>query len=236
MLTGKKLLIFDMDGTLIDSVGVWNEVDCAVISSIRRDGRTELVDIQKNRDEALARYKNCESPYLAYYAWLKEKYNAAESAEEIGALRRAKARVFIEHKVDYKPFAADVIKKLHSLGYTLAIASTTRRENMEIYKNLNQNIISKARLCDYFSAIYTHEDAANIKPSPDIHIRLMSEFGVSPNECLIFEDSLVGVLAAKAAGIPVCLVYDKYSEHDRDKMNELADYIINDFSEVLNNV
>lgn len=234
MLKDKRLLIFDLDGTLIDSVGVWNEVDCEIISRIRRDGKKELVDIQKSRDEALSRYRQSDNPYLSYYGWLKEKYNALESAEEIGEMRKAVAKSMIETRVDYKPFADKAIKALKDAGFALVIASTTRRINMQTYMDINRNIISKAPLRDYFSVIYTHEDAENIKPAPDIHLRLMRELNVSPDECLVFEDSLVGVQAAKNAGIEVCAVYDKYSDGDRDEIDSLADYRINDFCELIN--
>ncbi len=233
MLTNKKLLIFDLDGTLIDSVGVWNEVDCKIIQKIRRDGKTELENVQKSRDDALSRFRAEKDPYLAYYGWLKDKYSASETAEEICEMRKAIAKNMVEQEVDYKPFAAEAVRALKACGFILAIASTTRRVNMEAYKNVNRNIISKARLTDHFLAIYSHEDIENIKPAPDIHLRLMREFNVLPSECLVFEDSLVGVMAAKNAGIEVCAVYDKHSEYDRDKIIELADYNINDFSEVL---
>lgn len=233
MLTNRRLIIFDLDGTLIDSIGVWNKVDETVISMIRRDGGEGVENVQKQRDEALSRYRTFDNPYLEYYRFLKEKYNALESAEEISEKRKALAQKMIEEEVDYKPYAPEVIKVLHEKGYTLAIASTTRKMNMAIYKSVNQNIISKAPLDQYFSVIYTHEDAKNIKPDPEILNRLISEFEVLPTDCLVFEDSLVGAMTAKNAGIPVCVVYDKHSDGDREKLNSIADYVINDFSEVL---
>ena len=149
-----------------------------------------------------------------------------------GAMRKAVAKSMVEKEVDYKPFAAEAVKALKTRGFTLVIASTTRRINLEAYKSVNRNIVSKARLEDYFSAIYTHEDVENIKPAPDIHLRLMREFNVLPSECLVFEDSLVGVMAAKNAGIEVCAVYDEHSDGDREKISFLADYKIHDFSEL----
>lgn len=236
MLTNKKLIIFDLDGTLIDSIGVWNKVDETIIERIRQDGGNGVQNIQKERDEALSRYRDFGNPYLEYYRFLKEKYSARESAEEISQMRKALAQKMIELEVDYKPNAPEVIKALHAGGFTLAIASTTRKMNMEIYRTVNRNILDKAPLDDYFSAIYTHEDAKNIKPDPEIHVRLMQEFGVLPSECLVFEDSLVGAMAAKNAGIPLCVVYDKHSDGDREKLDSLADYAINDFGEVLNQI
>ena len=65
MLEGKKVLIFDMDGTLIDSVGVWNDVDRALIQQIRADGGTDPGDVQMQRDDALRRFSKEASPYLS---------------------------------------------------------------------------------------------------------------------------------------------------------------------------
>ena len=66
MFNRKKVLIFDMDGTLIDSVGVWNQVDEELIRRIRKDGGIELEDVQIQRDDCLRRFASDESPYISY--------------------------------------------------------------------------------------------------------------------------------------------------------------------------
>lgn len=70
MLQGKKVIIFDMDGTLIDSVGIWNAVDEKLIEQIRTDGRTDLESVQEQRDTVLRQFHAAENPYLAYCAYL----------------------------------------------------------------------------------------------------------------------------------------------------------------------
>ncbi len=233
MLTNKEVIIFDMDGTLIDSVGVWNEVDCALLSRLNKSMSITYEEAQIQRDTMLRKFSKDENPYMSYCAYLKERYNSPLSVEEIHDLRYEIAGEYLRNVIDYKEGADKFIKKLKSKGYTLVIASTTKGSNMEIYKKENANIIKKARLEDYFSLIYTREDASEIKPNPEIYLKVMKTLNKSPKACLVFEDSLIGVEAAKAAGIETVAVYDKYSDSDREKIDALADYKIESYKELI---
>ena len=86
MLKNKKVIIFDMDGTLIDSIGIWNAIDEELIKTIG-NGSIDDIDIGKQRDEKLKEYSKCEDAYLEYCDFLKEKYNSKMSKEEIKKLR-----------------------------------------------------------------------------------------------------------------------------------------------------
>ena len=125
--------------------------------------------------------------------------------------------------MDYKPGAPELIKKLHSLGKTLVIATTTKRPNILIYRTENRNIMDKAAFDDYFTAIYTREDVKAIKPSPEVHERILHDLHKRREDCFILEDSLSGIWAARAAGIPVGVVYDRYSEEDGETIRKLSD-------------
>lgn len=233
MLEGKKVLIFDMDGTLIDSVGVWNDVDRCLIQRIRTDGGTEPGDVQQQRDEALRRFSKDPNPYISYCALLGERYGCAMSPEEIHTLRYEIAQDFLKNVVDYKPGADVFLRKAKKAGYTLVIATTTKRGNMEIYRTQNGNMRAKANLDELFALIYTREDAREIKPNPEIYLRVLSELGVKPEECLVFEDSLIGIEAAKNAGIPSAAVYDPYSDAEREQINALADYQVDSYARLM---
>lgn len=100
----------------------------------------------------------------------------------------------------------------------------------------NRNIREKAPVDKYFVKIYTREDAERIKPDPQIHEKLLAEMGKKPEDCFIFEDSLIGVRAAKAAGIPVAAIYDKYSDAEREGINALADMTFDSSADVLKNM
>lgn len=233
MLKNKKVIIFDIDGTLFDSVGIWNDVDIQLIKTIG-NGEIDDVDIGNQRDSKLKEYSEYEDSYLEYCGFLKEKYHSNMSKKDIKKLRYEIANNYLEKIIDYKPNAEKVLKYLKAKGYILAIASTTNNNSIEIYKKYNKNIINKANFNDFFSIIYSKESVKKIKPNPEIHYKIMEELNVQPEQCLIIEDSLVGVEAANNANIEVAVIYDKYSECNRIKINQLSQYQFDDFSQMLN--
>ena len=155
------------------------------------------------------------------------------SVQDIHSLRYEIAQDYLHHVVDYKEGAELFIKSLKELGYQLVIASTTKRTNMDVYRKHNHRIISKANIDDYFTLVYTREDAKAIKPNPEIYLRVMEDLKVSTKDCLVFEDSLIGVEAAKNAGIECVVIEDQYSDAEREQINQLADYQIKSYLELL---
>ena len=231
MLKGKKVLIFDTDGTLIESVGVWNQVDCELIRQLGNVMVSEE-EVQKQRDDNLREYSKAESPYLEYCRYLGSKYGSELTAEEIHTLRYDIANDFLVRVVDYKPHAEAVIELLKDKGFQLVIATTTRKKNLDIYRYKNVNIRSKAPIDDYFSPIYSREDVKEIKPNPEVYLKVMETLDVKPEECLIFEDSLIGIEAACNAGIEAVAMYDKYSDGEREEINKRAKYCFGDYTEL----
>lgn len=232
MLKGKKLIIFDLDGTLLDTVGLWNEIDWEIISTFGTKPAPDLKTIQTERDRIINNAQD-PHPYIAYCEYLKAHYAATLDAQSLYDERYRIADDFLVNRVDYKPAAPEFLKALKARGLKLAVASTTRGKNIEIYRTKNRHLLEKAPFDEMFEVIYSRNDAERIKPDPEIHLRLMCEFNVTPQECLIFEDSLVGAQAAHAAGIECAVIYDQYSDDDRDELNRLADYRLNDFNQAL---
>lgn len=232
MLKNKKVAIFDLDGTLIDSIGIWNDIDEKLIKTIG-NGTIDNIDIGLQRDRKLKEYSMCEDMYLEYCGFLKEKYNSNLSKQEIKKLRYSIADEYLREKIDYKPYAENVLKYLKQKGLTLVIASTTNDHTIEIYKKHNNNIIKKANFDDIFTLIYSKGAVKELKPNPEVHYKIMKELNVTNEECIIVEDSLIGVEAANNAGIEVISIYDKYSDGNRKEINNLSQYKINDFKEFL---
>lgn len=233
MFEGKKVIIFDMDGTLIDSIGIWNEVDRQLMKKLGAIENLPDSEIQKSRDKQLQIFGSLANPYVEYCKWLGQKYGSKLSGEDLFKMRYEIVEDYLKNKIDYKPGADEFLQKLKEKKFILVIASTTRKPNMDIYRMENQSMINKARIDDYFSLVYTSEDVEKIKPHPEIFLKVVETLHVQKEECLIFEDSLVGVQAAKNAEIQVVVMYDKYSDGEREEIQKLADYQIDNYFDVI---
>ena len=232
MLKNKKLIIFDLDGTLIDSVGIWNKIDERVITTL--GGKLDKeIDIGKFRDKALVEFSITSDPYSEYCGYLGKLCGSDVSKQEIKELRYSIAEKLLREEVDYKPNAEDVIKYLFNKGFKMVIGSTTNDYTVNVYKNENINIISKAPIDKYFDNVYTKDSVKKLKPDSEMHLKIMRDYKVKPEECLIVEDSVIGVKAAKSAGIQVVAMYDKYSDSSRNEINNMADYKFNNFKDLL---
>ena len=155
------------------------------------------------------------------------------TGEEVLNTRYNIAQNYLKNEIDYKKEVPELLKLLKERNYILVIASTTRRKNMDIYCTENNNIINKANLNNYFSKIYTREDAKEIKPNPEIYLKILNELNVKKEQCLIFEDSLIGIEATNNAGIDVVAMYDKYSDLERAEIEKKSTYNFKSYEEVI---
>ena len=231
-LKDKKYIIFDMDGTLIDSIGVWNRTDQKLIEEY--GGKTiDLDDIQSERDVFL--HNNQDSDiYLAYCEYLISKYNLSISnPEELLKIRWNISGEVLEKEMDFKPNVVDLILRLKELGFTLVLATMTTQVQLDIYSKKNKRMLGQMNIAEVFDLITKKEDVKNKKPDPEIYNKIMQYYNASPNECLIFEDSYTGVLASRNAGIEVVNIYDKYADLDREKINEVTDYSVQNYQEFI---
>ena len=177
-----------------------------------------------------------EDKYLKYFEALAEKYHSSLSSKEISELNDQIAMDMLKTDIDYKSGAAEIIKYFKALDYKLVIATTSPDYMINIYKNENQNIKSKADINVYFDHIYTKESVKNLKPNSEIYFNVLSDYNINPSDCISLEDSLEGVIASKNAGIDVIAMYDKFSDNNREEINEKSTYQFFSFGELLANI
>src|SRR5690606_12152744 len=232
MFQDKKLVCFDLDGTLIDSVGIWNQVDAALIDELS-NRKVDLHEIQQQRDLQLTALRHRPDPYLEYCGFLKEQYGFEPANEEVKNRRYTISRHFLDHIVELKPQADLLIHALKQQQISLALTTTTSVCNVQRYQDTNPNINSNISFDNDFALILTRENVQNITPHPEVYLTVLQTFNLRPEECLIIEDSLVGVEAAHHAGIEVVAIYDQHSDHEIDLIKAKANYYVEDFAELL---
>lgn len=173
-----KAIITDFDGTLVDTFEANLRAYQEAFSS---------VGIELTADK-----------YYECFGFRFDRFMAAMGIydESIAAeIREAKRVAYPEYFEFLKPNKTllELIATFHNSGVKTAIASTARKENL-------MNVVNYLGISDFFDLIYTAQDVKHGKPSPEIYLNAMSELKVAPDDVLIFEDSPVGLEAAKISG------------------------------------
>jgi len=230
-LSQKELIIFDLDGTLMDSVGVWNDIDQQLIQHFC--GRLiDLDEIQRVRDAFVETFVgDGDKLYPAYGEHLNKYYNFNSTKEDVWDWRVKTATHYLTKVFDYIPHADKVLLALKQKGLKLALATNSIGRALDAMKS-NKNF-DKAPFDNIFDFVISSSNVERRKPAPDMYLAVLKHFGIAAERCLVFEDSLEGVQAGKAAGIEVINVYDKHSDKERDDINKLADYRIDCYTEIL---
>ena len=205
-----KAYIFDMDGTLLDSLYVWARVD---IEFLEKRGIVVPADYWDQISSMS--FSEC-----AVYTI--ERFGLPDNAGSLVQEWNDMAAYDYGHTVQMKPHAKEYLRVLRERGMKLAIATSLMPELIEAALN-------KQGIRDWFAVICREDEVENSKESPDIFLLTAARLGVSPSECIVFEDILAAVKSAKNAGMTVCGVYDEASANDWEQIKEAADYAILDF-------
>ena len=209
-LDGIEAVIFDLDGSLVDSMWMWRDID---IEYLGRYGIECPSDIQ-------AAIEGMSFSETAVY--FKERFGIPDSLDEIKRTWNEMARDKYLHEVPFKEGIHEFLDICKQKGIKLGIATSNSRELVE-------EIAKVHGLNDYFGCIMTACEVSKGKPAPDIYLEVAKRLNVKPENCLVFEDIVHGIMAGKSAGMIVCAVEDEYSIYQRKEKEELADYYIENF-------
>lgn len=205
-----KGIIFDADGTLLDSMGIWHELGGKYL-------KVEGIEPEDGLADILYPMTLAESA-----EYLRGKYRLDKSAEKITAELIAMIEDFYKNEVSAKRGAVAFIKKCGECGIKMSIATAGD-------KALLCAALERLMIRDYFSEILTCAETGTSKHEPDIYLKLAEKMGTAPSETAVFEDVLYAISAAKRAGFVTYAAEDEFSAKERTEIMEKADYYIKDF-------
>ena len=195
--------IFDVDGTLLDSMFIWDTIGEAYLRSIGYQPKENLNETFKNMSlHQAARYYQTE-------------YGVARSIDEIMDGVNAMLERYYRFEVPLKPGVAELLEWLRQGGVRLCIATATDRHLVEA-------ALDRCGVLSCFGEIFTCNEVGHGKDEPDIFEAALRFLGTRREETLVFDDALYAVRTAKEAGFPVAAVYDSH-EKEQDKVRLLAD-------------
>ncbi len=222
----KDVIICDFDGTLVDSIGIWDLVDRKLISV---HGKEPHENIGKERTKFLSEHTGGDI-YDKYCSYLLSTYGIqGYTSQQLSNIRNKVSWNYQTYDIDYKEGAPEFLHKAKELGYKLVLVTSSPKKAMDIYINDNENIKSKANIIETFDTIITADDVTHKKPNPETYEKAVRTLNFPKSRVIAIEDELVGVESAITAGIEVISMYDKYSDKDRDFINKLATFSFNDF-------
>jgi HAD superfamily hydrolase (TIGR01509 family) len=215
MLKDIKGAIFDMDGTLIDSMWVWDKIDVDYL-------KTKGFDLPSDLRKAIEHLTMRETAL-----YFKERFGIQDTIEEIYAKWNDMAFYEYSTTIRLKDGAKEYLNFLKNKNIKLAIATSNSRLLAEAALKNND-------IYEYFDAIITGDDIMVSKASPDIYILAAEKIGLSPRECAVYEDILIAIKSAKSAGMKVVGIHDDFSQGDMENIMEVADHYINQYDEIYN--
>lgn len=204
-----RCAIFDFDGTLFDSMYIWDDVGEAYLRALGREPKPSLREALKPMSLAqAARY-------------LQREYALSLSVEEILAGINQTVERFYAQEVQPKPGVEAFLRRLRETGIAMCIATATDRPMIRA-------ALRRCGLERYFDAIFTCGELGHGKDEPIIFRAAMDYFAASRASAVVLEDALHAAQTAKADGFAVAAVYDG-SEKRQEALRALADCYIPDY-------
>lgn len=214
LLSGMEAVIFDLDGTLVDSMWVWGAIDEA---DFKRHGHEVPETLQRDISGM---------SFTETAVYIKKTYPYfTEPVEELKAIWSQMAFKAYQEDVPLKPGAYEFLRYLHEKGIKTGVASSNHIDLVEA-------ALTARGVRDYMNSVHTSCEVPHGKPEPDIYLLVAEDLQIPPSRCLIFEDIPEGILAGIHAGMRTCAVADEASEALWQEKCRLAGYGIQDYTEL----
>ncbi|WMJ21930.1 HAD family phosphatase [Paludicola sp. MB14-C6] len=206
--------LFDLDGTLIDSISVWRRVDEAFLAK----RGIEVPDDYMKAISSMNFYQAAE--------YSINRFGFQEATEDI--VQEWREMVYHEYanNIPLKESVEEYLSYLKQKGIKIGLCTASPED-------LYEAVLKNNGIYHLFDAFSSTEEVARGKGFPDVYLHTAKKLGIEPEKCVVFEDILPGIKGAKAANMLAVGVYDKESETDKDKIESLADYYLYQFSELM---
>ncbi|HHE37385.1 MAG TPA: HAD family phosphatase [Candidatus Cloacimonetes bacterium] len=209
-----KAVIFDLDGTLIDSMGIWTQVD---VEFLQRRNISVPDDLFKDMKEG--------NSFIEVAEYFIRKFDLPDSPREIMDEWTEMVAEHYRKDVKLKHGAKEFLDFLKQNKIKMGIGTSNN-------EYLTRIVLEANGISEYFESIVIGKEEIKGKPFPDIFLKAAAELDVEPNDCLVIEDVLVGVQAAKNAGMTVYAIYDEFSEPDKNEIKRIADRYVGNFNQI----
>ena len=209
-----EAVIFDLDGTLIDSMWVWEKIDEEYLDRFNKEKPDDLSVMIEGRS------------FRETAELFKSKFQLPRSIEEIEEDWNNMAWDKYKSEVTLKKGAMKILQTLKEKKIKMGIATSNSRKLVELVTKANG-------ISDFFDYVCTATEVQKGKPEPDIYLRVAKGLNKNPKKCLVFEDVLNGIIAGKRANMKVCAVYDEATKDSTNQKIEAADYYIENFNDII---
>jgi HAD superfamily hydrolase (TIGR01509 family) len=203
---------FDLDGVLADSEPWWNQIDAKLLAehgvSYRGEYHRNVLGVS----------------YRLAVEFYKNAFRISASAEELMRRRGEIATDFFANRVGLFPSAKTTLEQLSEMKLHLAVATSSVSASARPF-------LERTGIGSLFLVIVTGDEVQQGKPHPDIYLRTSKKLGIAPEACLVIEDALAGVAAAKAANMRVAAIPDRRFVDPREYEMK-ADYVLESLSEI----